>query len=82
MQLRLVVRKVEICDFTHAALSWLCSAEGQQPLWGGVQVVMDFHAHLNMNEVIGLLAGECDEDRRLIRQAIFRSHLHLPDWSP
>lgn len=33
-----------------------------------VQVVMDFHAHLNMNEVIGLLAGECDEDRRLIRQ--------------
>ncbi|KAL0038793.1 hypothetical protein WJX79_008093 [Trebouxia sp. C0005] len=31
------------------------------------QVVMDFHAHLNMNEVIGLLAGECDEDRRLIR---------------
>ncbi|KAA6422754.1 MAG: hypothetical protein FRX49_07289 [Trebouxia sp. A1-2] len=44
------------------------------------QVVMDFHAHLNMNEVIGLLAGECDEDRRLIRQAIFRSHLHLPDW--
>ena len=33
-----------------------------------MQVVMDFHAHLNMNEVIGLLAGECDEDRRLIRQ--------------
>ena len=28
---------------------------------------MDFHAHLNMNEVIGLLAGECDEDQRLIR---------------
>ena len=31
---------------------------------------MDFHAHLNMNEVIGLLAGECDEDQRLIRQAM------------
>ncbi|KAL3138447.1 hypothetical protein ABBQ32_006237 [Trebouxia sp. C0010 RCD-2024] len=31
------------------------------------QVMMDFHAHLNMNEVIGLLAGECHEDRRLIR---------------
>lgn len=30
---------------------------------------MDFHAHLNMNEVIGLLAGECHEDRRLIRSA-------------
>ena len=28
---------------------------------------MDFHAHMNMNEVIGLLAGECREDRRLIR---------------
>ena len=28
---------------------------------------MDFHAHMNMNEVIGLLAGECNEDRRLIR---------------
>lgn len=28
---------------------------------------MDFHAHMNMNEVIGLLAGECHEDRRLIR---------------
>ncbi len=43
-------------------------------VWCGVQVVMDFHAHLNMNEVIGLLAGECDEDRRLIRQAIFCPH--------
>ena len=30
---------------------------------------MDFHAHMNMNEVIGLLAGECHEDRRLIRSA-------------
>lgn len=29
--------------------------------------MMDFHAHMNMNEVIGLLAGECHEDRRLIR---------------
>ena len=36
-----------------------------------MQVVMDFHAHLNMNEVIGLLAGECDEERRLIRSAAF-----------
>ena len=33
---------------------------------------MDFHAHLNMNEVIGLLAGECDEDQRLIRQVMLR----------
>lgn len=32
-----------------------------------MQVVMDFHAHLNMNEVIGLLAGFCDEEQRLIR---------------
>ena len=31
--------------------------------------MMDFHAHMNMNEVIGLLAGECHEDRRLIRSA-------------
>ena len=37
-----------------------------------MQVVMDFHAHLNMNEVIGLLAGFCDEEQRLIRYAYNR----------
>lgn len=42
-----------------------------------MQVVMDFHAHLNMNEVIGLLAGECDEDRRLIRSATFAAKLDI-----
>ncbi len=79
MLFHLLFMATAVTDLPTAALSWLRSAEGQEPVWCGVQVVMDFHAHLNMNEVIGLLAGECDEDRRLIRQAIFCPHLHMPN---
>ena len=32
-------------------------------------LLMDFHAHLNTNEVVGLLGGEWDEDASVMRCA-------------
>ncbi len=33
-------------------------------------LLMDFHAHLCLNEVIGMLKGSWDEDRRLLTCAL------------
>lgn len=49
-------------------------AAGAQPFTVRVSVapllLMDFHAHLCLNEVIGILKGTWDEDRRLITCAL------------
>lgn len=43
---------------------------GSQPfrvqLAPAAAVAMDFHAHLNMNEVVGLLGGRYDEESRVL----------------
>ncbi|KAK9818670.1 hypothetical protein WJX74_002471 [Apatococcus lobatus] len=45
--------------------------EGAQPFKLEVSptalLVMDYHAHLNMNEIIGFLGGSYDEERRVMR---------------
>ncbi|KAK9865967.1 hypothetical protein WJX84_011457 [Apatococcus fuscideae] len=46
-------------------------AEGAQPFRVEASptalLVMDYHAHLNMNEIIGFLGGSYDEERRVLR---------------
>ena len=45
--------------------------EGAQPFRVEVSptalLVMDYHAHLNMNEIIGFLAGHYNEERRVMQ---------------